>query len=185
MSTKLGGIGGLLLLGGCTVVTGVDSLTVEEPAATDVVLPARPVEGPEPIADAAVADASAPADASSAIDASTPADASAVDAGPPFVACGDNGIPGDRSTLYKSESGKVTVVEVCAKGCEWTEGAANDHCRTSATCLFGVGLYCGGNGVSGAKDVLFRCTTGKIVPETRCTKGCQRRSVGDNDRCYP
>jgi hypothetical protein len=131
-------------------------------------------------------DATAPRGDASNGDASTSSETgtpSTGDGGATIVACGDNGIPGERSTLYRSQGGNVTTVDVCSRGCEWTKNAVNDKCRTSSNCVAGSGLYCGGNGVSGDSDVLFRCGGGKIVPEQRCANGCERESAGVDDRC--
>lgn len=97
--------------------------------------------------------------------------------------CGTNGAGSDPSKLYRCQGGTATVVETCALGCEWRPDGQNDRCRLDATCPYGAGAYCGGNGISGAANVLFECGGGKIVATKRCTGGCDARNIGENDRC--
>jgi hypothetical protein len=45
------------------------------------------------------------------------------------------------------------------------------------------GTYCGGNEVSGVRDVLYRCVAGKTATEIAfCPSGCEIRP-GQNDAC--
>jgi hypothetical protein len=101
-----------------------------------------------------------------------------------LTTCGGNGIEGDPNTLYrKDSSGIIQTVEVCAKGCEWAPRPKPDTCRSDATCEHGIGLYCGGNGISGDPDVLFRCSAGQITVEQRCPDGCIAKQPNVNDEC--
>jgi hypothetical protein len=50
-------------------------------------------------------------------------------------------------------------------------------------CIYGNGLYCGGNGVDGDASTLFRCRDGALTIERACDDGCQRMPVGQNDQC--
>lgn len=52
-------------------------------------------------------------------------------------------------------------------------------------CGLGDGLYCGGNGVEGAADTLYRCTGGTPKVEETCDAGCQWMPAGTSDRCAP
>lgn len=97
--------------------------------------------------------------------------------------CGKNGAGEDPSKLYRCAGGVPTVAETCAHGCEWRPNGQNDRCRTDAACPYGDGDYCGGNGISGASDVLFTCGGGTIVAKQRCAGGCEARAIGENDRC--
>jgi hypothetical protein len=97
--------------------------------------------------------------------------------------CGTNGAGTDRSKLYRCSGGAATVETTCALGCEWRPDGENDRCRTDARCPYGAGTYCGGNGITGAPDVLFECGGGKIVASQRCARGCETRAIGQNDRC--
>jgi hypothetical protein len=97
--------------------------------------------------------------------------------------CGGNGVTGDTSTLYRCSAGGLAVTEVCAAGCETMPDGENDRCRAGASCPFGEGLYCGGNGISGDPNTLFRCGGGRIVAEKKCASGCARMTNGKNDAC--
>jgi GH25 family lysozyme M1 (1,4-beta-N-acetylmuramidase) len=50
-------------------------------------------------------------------------------------------------------------------------------------CVFGDGLYCGGNGVVGDPRTLYRCTGGRVTRERICALGCAIHSIGDDDAC--
>lgn len=54
---------------------------------------------------------------------------------------------------------------------------------TPSACPGGDGLYCGGNGVTGAANILYRCTDRKLTYVETCAKGCDRRPPGYPDRC--
>ena len=45
------------------------------------------------------------------------------------------------------------------------------------------GLYCGGNGVTGAPNILYRCTAGALSYVETCATDCERRPAGYPDRC--
>ena len=54
---------------------------------------------------------------------------------------------------------------------------------TQQVCAFGNGLYCGGNGVPGATNQLYRCTAGVPALERTCANDCARAPDGTNDKC--
>lgn len=99
------------------------------------------------------------------------------------IYCGKNGGGSDPSTLYRCTGGTAAPIERCALGCEWRPDMENDRCRTSAACPYGDGRYCGGNGISGASNVLFECARGTINALERCANGCEPMPVGYHDRC--
>jgi hypothetical protein len=46
------------------------------------------------------------------------------------------------------------------------------------------GLYCGGHGVDGPLDVLYRCTNGRTgTVVAKCANGCIVRGTGGSDEC--
>lgn len=51
------------------------------------------------------------------------------------------------------------------------------------TCVYGNGLYCGGNGVDGDASTLYRCRDGALTLERACDDGCRRMPIGPNDQC--
>lgn len=53
---------------------------------------------------------------------------------------------------------------------------------SSQNCIYGDGLYCGGNGVTGDSRTLYRCTGGSVSVAEVCIE-CERMPVGYNDRC--
>lgn len=97
--------------------------------------------------------------------------------------CGGNGGGTDRSMLYRCRGGSAAPVERCEDGCQWNPDGKNDACRTSVACPYGAGMYCGGNGVDGAPDVLFRCTSQRIDAVQKCARGCRAMPNGRNDAC--
>jgi hypothetical protein len=52
-------------------------------------------------------------------------------------------------------------------------------------CVFGDGLYCGGNGVVGDPRTLFRCTSGAASIAKVCAEGCMIAPAGQDDACAP
>jgi len=104
--------------------------------------------------------------------------------------CGGNGVNGDSGTLYQCTAGNVTVAQVCANGCQREPAGINDKCAPTGggkgsgnRCLYGDGLYCGGNGVNGDPGTLYRCTAGSVSVVQACGNGCQRMPPGVNDQC--
>ena len=97
--------------------------------------------------------------------------------------CGTNYVGDDPGTLYRCTGGALAVQETCALGCEWRPDGQDDRCRTEATCRSGAGKYCGGDGISGAPDVLFDCQEGLITPLERCAGSCAWQNAGVDDYC--
>lgn len=98
--------------------------------------------------------------------------------------CGDNGIPGDPGTLYRCTDGAITAVEACAAGCFAKPSGEADACvDTTQSCSAGNGLYCGGNGIAGNADTLYRCHDGTVSVETVCPVDCVPQPTGINDTC--
>jgi hypothetical protein len=98
--------------------------------------------------------------------------------------CGDNGIPGDPSTLYRCTDGAIVVEQACAAGCFAKPSGEADVCvDTTQTCSAGNGLYCGGNGIAGNPDTLYRCQNGTVSLDQVCTTTCVNQPTGINDTC--
>lgn len=99
--------------------------------------------------------------------------------------CGNNGgVTGDPGTLYRCTNGAITVEQTCSAGCLRAPDGEPDACvDATQTCTYGNGLYCGGNGITGNADTLYRCTNGAITVEQVCTAGCAQQPVGLNDTC--
>lgn len=55
--------------------------------------------------------------------------------------------------------------------------------HASGTCVYGDGLYCGGNGVTGHPKTLYRCVRGVVTPVCACETTCKREAPGVNDHC--
>jgi hypothetical protein len=54
---------------------------------------------------------------------------------------------------------------------------------TTGSCPLGNGLYCGGNGITGSTNTLYRCTDGAITVEQTCSAGCYAKPAGEADAC--
>jgi V8-like Glu-specific endopeptidase len=50
-------------------------------------------------------------------------------------------------------------------------------------CVYGDGLYCGGNGVSGEPAGLYLCSGGVPTLHRRCANGCAPQPAGTDDAC--
>ena len=98
--------------------------------------------------------------------------------------CGGNGVTGAADTLYRCTAGALSVAQVCRDGCEHMPSGTSDRCAAPpGACAVSNGLYCGGNGVTGAANVLYRCTDRVLKFVQTCSKGCERRPTGSPDRC--
>jgi hypothetical protein len=98
--------------------------------------------------------------------------------------CGGNGIAGDPTTLYRCTNGALAVVSACAAGCFVQPPGEDDACvDPTQTCGDGNGLYCGGNGIAGNPDTLYRCHDGVITVSSACAAGCVVQPPGTNDSC--
>ena len=98
--------------------------------------------------------------------------------------CGGNGVTGDAATLYRCLGGALSVSQVCSHGCEHMPTGTSDRCAAvPGSCSVTNGLYCGGNGVTGAANILYRCTDRVLRYVETCGKGCERRPTGTPDRC--
>jgi hypothetical protein len=78
------------------------------------------------------------------------------------------------------------VVAACANDVEDEETAQSSEDLRRSTpgeCQLGNGLYCGGNGVNGAANVLYRCTNGTVSRVAQCYGPCVRMPDGINDKC--
>mgnify|MGYP000514680138 CR=1 FL=1 len=100
------------------------------------------------------------------------------------IYCGGNGVSGAAATLYRCTAGTLSVVQACTYGCEHMPAGVADACAAApGSCAVSSGLYCGGNGVTGAANILYRCTAGKLSYVETCAAGCDRRPPGYPDRC--
>lgn len=98
--------------------------------------------------------------------------------------CGGNGITGNANTLYRCTGGALTVQSTCSAGCMKMPAGQNDACvDTTQTCVAGNGLYCGGNGIIGNANTLYRCQSGAITLAQVCTTSCSKQPSGLNDVC--
>ncbi len=98
--------------------------------------------------------------------------------------CGGNGVTGAAATLYRCAAGALSVAEVCPYGCAHMPPGVADACAAApGSCAVSSGLYCGGNGVTGAANILYRCTAGTLTYVQTCAAGCERRPAGYPDRC--
>lgn len=72
----------------------------------------------------------------------------------------------------------------CSTASEEEKGATSSaiEAQEEGRCAVADGLYCGGNGVSGASNVLYRCTNGWVTVAQRCA-ACEWMPDGANDRC--
>lgn len=124
-------------------------------------------------------------------DPTTPVDATPPDAGAPAPSgpicdlgnglyCGGHHAPGAPNELYRCTDGIPTLEETCAGECARYPDGMNDHC----SCWLGNGLYCGGNGVNGDANTLYRCTDGVVTVEETCSAGCEKKPNGFNDVCF-
>ena len=98
--------------------------------------------------------------------------------------CGGNGITGDANTLYRCTNGVIAPEATCAAGCFKKPSGQADACvDTTQTCTAGNGLYCGGNGIEGNANTLYRCQSGVVSVSQVCTAGCAPQPTGENDVC--
>lgn len=98
--------------------------------------------------------------------------------------CGGNGVTGAAATLYRCAGGVFSVAQSCTYGCAHMPAGVADACAPApGSCAVSSGLYCGGNGVTGAANILYRCTTGTLSYVETCAAGCERRPAGYPDRC--
>lgn len=61
----------------------------------------------------------------------------------------------------------------------WIHANAN----TTGTCVYGNGLYCGGDGVTGNAQTLYDCTNGALTVVQTCGVSCVHNPPGVNDAC--
>lgn len=100
--------------------------------------------------------------------------------------CGGNGVVGAAATLYRCAAGSISVSQVCSYGCEHMPAGTSDRCAAApGACSTANGLYCGGNGVVGAANILYRCSDRVLGYVETCARGCERRPPGTPDRCRP
>lgn len=98
--------------------------------------------------------------------------------------CGGNANTGDPSTLYRCTNGTFTIDRTCSAGCFVKPDGEADTCvDATQTCGAGNGLYCGGNGIDGNANTLYRCTNGVVTVEQNCGGECSWQPLGQNDRC--
>jgi len=74
----------------------------------------------------------------------------------------------------------VVVSQPCAVACVPTKTSGGGDC---APCPSGGGLYCGGGGILGEADTLYRCSKGVVTSSKKCAKACVRMPAGTSDRC--
>ena len=99
--------------------------------------------------------------------------------------CGNtHGIGGMTGTLYRCTDGAIVAEASCSAGCYSKPAGEADACvDTTQACVSGDGLYCGGNGIAGNANTLYRCQGGIVSLVQVCTAGCIPRSPGFNDGC--
>ncbi len=78
------------------------------------------------------------------------------------------------------------VVGACSAEMEEETGESSEELARLANageCRLGNGLYCGGNGVNGAANVLYRCENGTVSYVAQCYGPCVRMPDGYHDKC--
>lgn len=73
----------------------------------------------------------------------------------------------------------AVVSQPCAVACVPKKNGGGD----CAPCPSGGGLYCGGGGILGETDTLYRCSKGVVTSSKKCAKSCVRMPAGTSDRC--
>jgi hypothetical protein len=63
----------------------------------------------------------------------------------------------------------------------WIHANAN----TTGTCVYGNGLYCGGDGVTGDARTLYTCSNGSLTVDQVCGVSCVHNPPHVNDACAP
>ncbi|MEN9799221.1 MAG: hypothetical protein RL653_2917 [Pseudomonadota bacterium] len=87
----------------------------------------------------------------------------------------DAGMPGE-------DAG--TAAPSCGDGtCAADEGCGSCAQDCGACCTNAGGLSCGGNGIGGSPDVLYRCDGTRYVPHETCSGACVVLPAGTPDRC--
>ncbi|CAN93828.1 hypothetical protein predicted by Glimmer/Critica [Sorangium cellulosum So ce56] len=106
--------------------------------------------------------------------------------------CGNDGINGDRDTLYycSGQGATPSSPQRCQYGCTIVPGA-NDKCNpppagTTLTICPYRSYLCGNDGINGDRDTLYYCSGQGATPSSpqRCQYGCTI-VPGANDRCDP
>lgn len=84
-----------------------------------------------------------------------------------------------RPTILRKNGAAITRNSVLSAG----DKAAITRMYGAPACGSGDGLYCGGNGVPGPSDTLYRCSNGTPSKVQTCADGCQRMPAGTPDKC--
>lgn len=93
-----------------------------------------------------------------------------------FANCYGCSAPGVNASYTVAQSHAGYYYELAVRPANWL-GAG------SINCAYGDGLYCGGNGVSGATNTLYRCSAGSRTLVRVCASGCVARAAGVDDAC--
>jgi hypothetical protein len=101
--------------------------------------------------------------------------------------CGGDGITGDSNTVFRCTGGNLSVAQACTNGCQVVSASPpNDQCAPPPPpppCPNGDGLFCGGNGVTGASNTLYCCLGGSQAVAAVCGSGCEANHPGVDDQC--
>lgn len=106
--------------------------------------------------------------------------------------CGGHGVFGNARALFRCSDRRISLVGWCSDYCRRMPDGQNDQCPSSigggdgpaqSVCPSGDGYYCGGNGISGGKNLLYSCFGGAIKLVANCGAGCAAMPPGYNDHC--
>ncbi len=94
--------------------------------------------------------------------------------------CGSE-VGADQNTLYRCQSGRLSVQQVCASRCQVNPPGTPDACA-GGSCPAGDGLYCGSE-VGANANTLYQCTNGRLSTVRACPAGCAVEPAGTPDQC--
>lgn len=93
-----------------------------------------------------------------------------------FANCYGCSAPGVNASFTVAQSHDGGYYEYAVLPQHWLGGGA-------VQCAYGDGDYCGGNGVTGDTDTLYRCSAGNKTVKAVCTHGCVKKAAGTDDLC--
>jgi cell wall-associated NlpC family hydrolase len=84
----------------------------------------------------------------------------------------------DWSTVAASHDGYYYEYAVLPEN--WLGGTGGSN---SGDCAWGDGYYCGGNGVTGDEQTLYKCSGGSASVSQKCSGSCVAEAAGVDDHC--
>lgn len=97
-----------------------------------------------------------------------------------FADCFGCTTPGVNDWYTVAESHRGYYYELAVLPENWLGGSGGSN---SGDCAWGDGYYCGGNGVTGDEQTLFRCSGGTPSVSETCTGSCIAEAAGVDDHC--